>query len=150
MIDRSRRPRVVRLALLAAAGTALVLAPASNAAPPTPAVAISPPQGSTAGFATVQVVALQGQAVQLFNADSIVHTLQSKATRPVKVRYAGKSYTVQVPLFDSGPVAGASAGDVKGVLHLKPGSYEFLCGLHTNMKGTLVIQASPVTAAKGR
>jgi plastocyanin len=136
--------------MLAAAGAALVAAPVSSAGPPAPAVAVSPPQGSTAGFATLQVIAVQGQALALVNADSVVHTLQSKATRTVKVRYGRKTYTVQVPLFDSGPVAGASAGDVKGVPNLKPGTYEFLCGLHTNMKGTLVIAASPVTAPKGR
>src|SRR3954451_22123616 len=145
----TRRSRVIRLGLLAAAGAALVAAPASSAALPAPALAVSPPQGSTAGFATLQVVAVQGQEVQLLNADSIVHTLQSKATKPVKVLYGRKTYTVHVPMFDSGPVAGASAGPVKGVLKLKPGSYEFLCGLHTNMTGTLVIEPSPVVA-KGR
>jgi plastocyanin len=147
---RSHRTRVVRLGLLAAAGAALVAAPASSAGIPAPAFVISPPQGSTAGFATIQVVAVQGQPVQLLNADGVVHTLQSKATRPVKVRYGRKTYTVQVPIFDSGPVAAASAGEVKGVLGLKPGSYEFFCGLHTSMTGTLTIEPSPVAATKGR
>jgi plastocyanin len=147
---RTRRPRVVRLTLVAAAGAALVAAPGASAGIPAPALAVSPPQGSTAGFATLQVVAAQGQALQLLNADSVVHTLQSKKTRPVTVKYGRKAYTVQVPLFDSGPVAGASAGDVKGVLSLKPGSYDFYCGLHTSMTGTLIIEPSPVLAAKGR
>jgi plastocyanin len=81
-----------------------------------------------------------GQAVTLTNADVTSHDIVSKASRPVRVRYGKRYYTVRVPLFRSELAPSGAQKDVKGVASLKPGSYEFFCSLHTAMKGTLIVQ----------
>src|SRR3954447_21685173 len=125
----------VRLALVAGSALAVAAAPYSSAAVPAPTVAVAPAQGATVGFATPKVVAVQGQAMTFDNADLTNHTLTSVGTKRVRVKRAGKYIYVRVPLFDTGPVAGDSTMDVKGVVSLKPGTYDFLCAMHTGMKG---------------
>jgi plastocyanin len=137
----SHLPR--RLALGAAAAGLLAGTVGATAAPaPVPSVAVAPPQAAVIGFAVPEVLALQGQAVSFVNADVVAHTLTSVATKPQRIRYGKKYYTIRVPLFDSGSVAALGTGDVKGVTGLKPGSYAFYCTMHTGMKGTLVVQAA--------
>lgn len=130
---------------LAAAGVAAALAgaPIAQAGPavPVPAVAISGPQGGTIGFATPTVLSVQGQSLTLLNADTVGHSLVSKKTKPKRVKFGKRWYTVPVPLFDSGNVNPAAAGDVKGVSGLKPGEYQFFCNAHTGMVGTLIVNA---------
>jgi plastocyanin len=133
-----------RLLLGAAAAGLLVSNVGASASPlPTPALAVSGPQGAVVGFATPTVVAVQGQALQFLNVDTVGHNITSVATKPKKVKYGKKTFTMRVPLFDSGSVAGAALGEVKGVSGLKPGEYAFYCNVHTGMKGTLVVEASP-------
>jgi plastocyanin len=131
---------VLRTLATAGAAAAVAAAPVSGAAPiPVPALAVSGPQGATVGFATPTVLSIQGQGLTLLNADTVGHTVTSKATRPKKVKFGKRYYIVRVPIFDSGNVAPAATGDVKGVTTLKPGSYEFFCYAHTGMVGTLIV-----------
>ena len=133
---------VLRPALLVLAAAALVAAPVTSAAPPpVPSLVVSGPQGATVGFATPTVLSLQGQDVMLLNADTVGHTVTSFATKGKRVKFGKKYYTIQVPLFDSGNVNPAATGSVKGVMGLKPGTYDFYCTAHTGMKGQLVVNA---------
>jgi plastocyanin len=137
----SHTPR--RLALGAAAAALLASSVGASAVPvPVPSLAVAPPEGAVVGFALPQAVSLQGQALSFLNADVVAHTLTSVATKPKRIKYGKRYYTIRVPLFDSGSVASLATGDVKGVSGLKPGSYAFYCTLHTGMKGTLVVQAA--------
>src|SRR3954452_12821121 len=108
-----------RLALVAGSAVAVATAPYSSAIVPAPTVAVAPPQGATVGFATPKVVAVQGQAMTFVNGDLTNHTVTSVGTKRVRVKRAGTYVYVRVPLFDTGPVAGTSTKDVKGVISLK-------------------------------
>ena len=133
-----------RLVLGLAAAGLLVSSVGSTAAPlPAPALAVAPPQGAIVGFAVPTIVSVKGQALSLLNADTVGHTVTSVATKPQRLKYGKKWYTIRVPLFD-GTVGATAVGDVKGVANLKPGTYAFYCAMHTGMKGTLVVQPSPV------
>lgn len=137
----SHTPR--RLALGVAAAGLLASSVAATAAPaPVPSLAVAPPQGAVVGFALPEAVVLQGQALSFLNADVVAHTLTSVATKPKRIKYGKKYFTIRVPLFDSGSVSSLGNADVKGVTGLKPGSYAFYCSMHTGMKGTLVVQAA--------
>jgi plastocyanin len=132
-----------RLVLVAAAAGLLVSAGGATAGPvPAPALAVAPPQGAILGFASPVVVAVQGQAVSFANVDVVGHTLTAVGTKPQRLKYGKRWYTIRVPLFDSGGVNAAAVGDVKGVMSLKPGSYAFYCAMHTSMKGTLVVKSA--------
>ncbi|HUR51806.1 MAG TPA: plastocyanin/azurin family copper-binding protein [Mycobacteriales bacterium] len=132
-----------RVVLGAAAVGLLTGTVGATAAPlPVPALAIAPPQAAVVGFALPTVIALKGQNVSFLNADVVGHTVTSVATKPKRVKYGKKYYTIRVPLFDSGGVSSATLGEVKGVTTLKPGSYAFYCALHTGMKGTLVVESA--------
>ena len=134
-----------RVLLGAAAAGLLVSTVGATAAPlPTPALAVAGPEAAVVGFLSPEVIAVQGQAVQFLNADTVGHTITSVASRPVRIKYGKKYYTMRVPLFDSGSVGSFALGVVKGANTLKPGSYPFYCSVHTGMKGTLVVEASPV------
>ena len=108
--------------------------------PPVPSVAIAGPQGATVGFATPSVLTVTGQALTLANADATGHDITSKLTKPKKLKFGKKYYTIQVPLFRSESVPAGSTGPVVGVEGLKPGTYAFFCSLHTGMTGSLVVQ----------
>lgn len=139
-------PHTPRRLVLGAAVAGLVASSvgatfAAGAAPvPVPSLAVAPPQGAVIGFASPATVSVQGQALSFLNADVVGHTLTSVATKPKRIKYGRRYYTIRVPLFDSGGVTAAGVGDVKGVTGLKPGSYAFYCALHTGMKGTLVVE----------
>jgi len=137
-------PRTARRALLLASAAGLLVGTVqSSAGPlPTPAVAVAPAQAAITGFATPIVVATQGQALSFVNGDVTGHTLTSKETKAVRIKYGRKYYTIRKPLFDSDSVNAGSVGDVKGVSSLKPGTYHFYCSLHTSMTGTLQVQAA--------
>jgi plastocyanin len=147
MAAGGRRRRSGRIYVGVAAVLAVAAAPAASALAPPAVIAVSPPQGSTVGFATPQLVSVQGQALSFLNADTMNHTLTALATKVVKFTYAGKVYVTRVPLFDSGVVASAAESDVKGVAGLKPGTYQFQCANHIGMKGTLTVQAAGARAA---
>lgn len=138
MTPRSLR----RPALLLAAGALLLASPGAQAAPPVPSLAVAGPQAPIVGFATPTVLSVQGQALTFANGDTTGHDITSKATKPVKVKYGKKYYTIQVPLFRSENIAAGGTGPVVGVEGLKPGTYQFFCSLHTSMTGSLMVQAA--------
>lgn len=133
----ARRATLAGVATLLAASTV-----GATAAPPAPVVAAAGPQAAIVGFASPVVVSLKGQSVKFVNGDSTSHTLTAIKTRKKKVRYHHKTYTIRVPLFDSGNVNPDGVGTVVGVEKLKPGTYQFLCTLHTSMKGQLTVRAA--------
>jgi plastocyanin len=141
MTPRSLR-RSRRAALLLTAGAVLVMAGGAQAAPPVPAVALTGPQAPTVGFATPTVLTVSGQALTLVNGDTTGHDITSKLTKPAKLKFGKKYYTIQVPLFRSESVPAGGSAPVVGVDTLKPGSYQFFCSLHTGMTGTLTVQAA--------
>ena len=135
------RSRRTGLALGAAALlVAATGAEAATPAPPVPSVAVAGPQAPTVGFATPTVVMLAGQALTFANGDTTGHDITSKLTKPKKLKYGKKYYTIQVPLFRSESVPAGSTGPVVGVEGLKPGTYAFFCSLHTGMTGSLIVQ----------
>lgn len=140
MTPRTALHRSLRPLLVAATVGALACTPLAGATPPpVPSVVVSGPQGAVVGFATPTVLSVQGQSLTFFNADTVGHTVTSKATKAKRVKFGKKYYTIRVPLFDSGNVSPVAAGDVKGVTGLKPGSYAFYCSAHTGMTGELVV-----------
>lgn len=132
--------RTSRLALVGSAAVLALCGSRADAALPAPVLAVAPPQAASAGFATPVVITTAGTAMTFVNADLTGHTLTSKETRAVRVRYGTRYYTVRVPLFDSGGVGSGAKGDVKGVAKLRPGTYHFYCALHTSMTGQLQVK----------
>ena len=127
------------------AGVAALLAVSATgatAAPPAPTVAAAGPEAAVVGFTSRVVLSVQGQQMSFVNGDTTSHTLTSKATKKKRVRYHRKYYTIRVPLFDSGNVNPGTVGNVLGVDKLKPGTYDFLCSMHTGMTGQLIVQAA--------
>jgi plastocyanin len=137
LLLRSRRTTLVLVA-----GALLVTASGAQAAPPVPSVALAGPQAPTVGFATPSVLTVTGQALTLANGDTTGHDITSKLTKPKKLKFGKKYYTIQVPLFRSESVPAGSTGPVVGVEGLKPGTYAFFCSLHTSMTGSLIVQAA--------
>jgi plastocyanin len=134
--------RLRRTAVVLAGGALLVAATGAQAAPPVPSVAIAGPQAPTVGFTTQTVLTVTGQALTFANADTTGHDITSKLTKPKKLKFGKKYYTIQVPLFRSESVPAGSTGPVVGVENLKPGTYQFFCSLHTSMTGSLIVQAA--------
>lgn len=142
MTRRHIGPRPARRALVVASALLVALETTAGAAPPpAPAVVLAGPGGAAAGFASPVVLAFQGQAVNFVNLDTVAHTVTSKATRPQRIKYGKKWFTIQVPLFDSGSVGSAGTAAIKGVTSIKPGTYVFYCSVHTGMTGQLIVQA---------
>lgn len=96
--------------------------------PAAPGVVVAPAGGATIGFANRSVVVGPGGAVTFVNVDSGQdHTFTAKASGP-----DGK------PLFDS-VVKGGETATVGGTDRLAPGAYNFLCTLHEEMRGVLLV-----------
>jgi plastocyanin len=129
--------RTPRLALAVCAVAVILCGSQADAALPAPALAVSLPQAATTGFATPIVLTTAGTAMSFLNADVTGHTVTSKETRPVRVKYGRRYYTIRVPLFNSEGVSPGAVRDVKGVTKLKPGTYHFYCAMHTSMTGEL-------------
>ena len=131
-----------RAALALAGGALLVAASGAQAAPPVPSLAVAGPQAPTVGFATQTVVMVTGQGLTFANGDTTGHDITSKLTKPMKLKFGKKYYTIQVPLFRSESLSAGATGPVVGVESLKPGTYQFYCSLHTSMTGSLIVQAA--------
>jgi plastocyanin len=89
------------------------------------------------GSHPVDVHIRQGQSLEFVNTDPLAgHSLTSVATTPTPDG-AGR------PIFDSGSgqVSGfGNASNVDGVEGLKPGSYQFICKVHSwAMQGVLIV-----------
>jgi plastocyanin len=124
--------------------TAIASAPSEAAPLPVPSVVVAGPGAFAAGFATPAVVVFQGQSLQFASIDVAPHNVRSRATVLKRVR-VGRTYkTVRVRLFSSSTIDGGGVAEVVGVSALKPGSYAFICSIHPNMTGQLMVQPSPV------
>ena len=129
------------LAVTGSAGTVMVeVAPADVPPPPDPApvppvpsvpasgVVVTPPGGVSTGFLPPQVVLPQGSSLDLVNADTVPHNIICND------RDADRR-----PVCRSGFASTGGTAAVEGVSALPPGAYDFFCGLHPGMTGTLTI-----------
>ena len=128
----------VGLAVLSLVG--LVAAPASAA------VAGAGPGGFAAGFVTPVVVTAPGEAITFLNFDVAPHNfVASDAFLPKKLAKKAKWCSGfskgKCPAFWSPTIVAGESTEVEGVDFLESGArYEFICTLHPNMKGTLVVR----------
>jgi plastocyanin len=105
--------------------------PAPVPAPPAAAAAVvAPPNAGTTGFANPYVVISRGSTVDLTNLDSSnTHDIISERLNPDTNR----------PLFQADYANFGETKRVQGVEKLAKGRYEFLCSLHTGMRGQLLV-----------
>jgi plastocyanin len=81
------------------------------------------PGAQNYGYLTPTVTINQGESVDYLNADAIRHNVSSTDG-----------------LFRSDFADGGKSVPVAGVEKLKPGTYDFLCEPHPNMKGKLTVR----------
>ena len=98
-------------------------------APPAGAAGVvaTTPNGASVGFVSPRIVLTQGSSLTFFNGDSMTHDVASAKTRKGR------------PLFKADYTDGGASNPVAGVENLKPGTYPFICSLHTSMEGELTI-----------
>ena len=85
--------------------------------------------GSTSGSATITIKDFKynnltvkaGTKVEVVNSDGAPHTVTASGTDP----------------FDTGTIQGGSSGSFTAPT--TPGSYDYICGIHNYMHGTLVV-----------
>ena len=126
--------------LIALVGLLSAATPSANAA-----VAATGPGGFVAGYVTPVVVMQEGDGVTYYNFDVAPHNfvadgvyLSKKAAKKAKwcTAFEGKC-----PIFWSPQITAGESTEVQGLDALKSGDqYGFLCTVHPNMKGTLVVQ----------
>lgn len=137
----NRKHTLGMVAMSAAAIGAMTLvqsAPAGAALPSS--YVLSLPQGAILGYAPPTAIVVAGQPLTFINADTTPHSVTAIDTKIKKIKFGKKTYITKVPLFDTKVIAGTATALVTGVESLKPGSYKFLCTLHTGMKGTLTVK----------
>lgn len=116
------------------------------AAPASAAAAAAGPGGFAAGFVTPVVVTAPGEAITFANFDVAPHNfVASDAFVPKKLAKKAKWCSGfdkgRCPLFWSQTINAGQTTEVEGVDFLESGAqYEFICTLHPNMKGTLVVR----------
>jgi plastocyanin len=118
----------------------LLTSPASAAA------AAAGPGGFAAGFVTPVVVSAPGEAITFANFDAAPHNfvassafLSKKLAK--KAKWCSGYDKGKCPTFWSDTITAGQTTDVLGVEFLKSGAqYEFICTVHPNMKGTLVVR----------
>lgn len=115
-------------------------------APSTYAAAAAAGPGSyAAGFATPVVVMTEGDGITFANTDVVPHNLTaSDAFVPKKqakrVPWCSGFPKGKCPLFRSDTITAGQTAEVEGLERVVSGKqYGFVCTLHTNMKGTLVV-----------
>ena len=104
------------------------------------------PGGFLAGFVPPVVVIAEGEAINYTNADVAPHNfvadnafLPRRAAR--KAKWCSGFDAGRCPLFWSATIATGESTEVLGLEPLKAGDqFGFLCTLHPNMKGTLVVR----------
>ena len=110
------------------------------------AVVATAPGGFTAGFLPPVVVIAEGEGIDYTNADIAGHNfvadgafLPKKAAK--KTKWCSAFDKGRCPLFWSPTIGLGETTAVSGLGRLKAGDrYGFLCTLHPNMKGTLVVR----------
>lgn len=116
------------------------------AAPASAAVAAAGPGGYAAGFVTPVVVTAPGEAITFANLDVAPHNfVASDAFLPKKLTKKAKWCSGfdkgRCPMFWSQTINAGQTTAVEGVDFLESGAqYEFICTLHPNMRGTLVVR----------
>jgi plastocyanin len=111
--------------ILAAMITVLASAPASAAQ----TTLAAGPYAAVTGWATPQVLVLQGDALNFVNTDVSAHRVEAKEFGPTG------------PLFASTLAGIGQSVPVDRVSSLPPGTYAFVCTLHTSMTGTITVLA---------
>lgn len=131
-----------RACLVALAGAFVV----ATAVPGRAAVVVTAPGGFLAGFLPPIVVVEEGEPITFTNADIAPHDfvadghyLSRKAAR--KVKWCSGFDKGKCPLFWSQKVGTGESTEVEGLGRLRSGSeYMFMCTVHPNMKGTLIVR----------
>lgn len=116
------------------------------AAPAWSAVAASGPGGFAAGYVTPVVVTAPGEAITYVNFDVAPHNFVASDAflakkQAKKAKWCSAYDKGKCPVFWSPTITAGETTEVEGVDLLKSGTqYEFICTLHPNMKGTLVVR----------
>lgn len=98
-------------------------APPDGGAAPAGFPAIAGPGAATVNYATPQIVIPQGSSITFTNADIPLHDFDSPDGA-----------------WPNTPLVGLGGSyDVAGISDLTPGTYEFICSIHTRMQGTLTV-----------
>ena len=92
---------------------------------------------SVGTYYTPVVVIERGQPISFTNLDVEPHNV-------VATRKTGRGRH-RHPLFASEVIEFGQSAPVSGVTKLRPGSYEFFCGLHPWMRGTIVVSSAGAT-----
>lgn len=119
---------------------------AAFAVPAYGAVVITGPGGFTAGFVPPVVVIAEGEGIDYTNADIAPHNfvaadayLPKKAAK--KAKWCSAFDKGKCPLFWSPQIGLGESTSVSGLARLKSGDqFGFICTLHPNMKGTLIVR----------
>lgn len=122
---------------------AALLAPAL---PARAAVVATAPGGFVAGFLPPVVVIEEGEGITYTNADIAPHDLVAdghflgkKAAR--KTRWCSGFDKGKCPLFWSPKIGAGESTEVEGLERVRSGEqYGFLCTVHPNMQGTLIVR----------
>jgi len=117
-------PRWLKAVAVLGTGIALAVAPVGSQALPKPQGQIIAVFGNaTFPFPTARVVITPGSTVTFRNFDVVAHNVTSTAG-----------------LFSSATIGLSGATSVNRVNLLPPGTYPFVCSLHPNMKGALIVK----------
>ena len=109
-------------------------------------IAAAVPQSFQLGFATPVVVAPVGGPVTFVNSDTLPHNFQADGVflskkKAKKADWCNLFPKKECPIFYSDAVGQGQTADVRGLENTESGrQYPFMCLLHPNMKGTLVVQ----------
>ncbi len=114
--------------------------------PASAAVVVTGPGGYVAGFLPPVVLIAPGEDITYTNADVAAHNfvaadafLSRKGAR--KAEWCSGFKKGRCPLFWSPTIGMGESTEVRGLEFVKSGrQYGFVCTLHPNMKGTLVVR----------
>ena len=133
--------RKIATAALAAMTSVVLTSSAAHAV-----IAAAVPQSFQLGFATPVVVAPVGGPVTFVNTDTIPHNIQADGVflpkkKAKKTDWCNLFPKKECPIFYSDAIGQGQTVDVQGLENTESGKqYPFMCLLHPNMKGTLVVQ----------
>src|SRR3954454_14910198 len=88
-------------------------------------------------FTTTDITMDQGEKLTFHNGDTVTHDVTATQNGP-----DGK------PLFKSAETDGGKTSTVDGAQYLTAGHYDFICSIHTNMKGPIHVTTNGTPAAR--